>query len=97
MPKKEIKVGTKTTVKRVGQQVTDETEAKIPYREGEPEIPPPGWKEPKKTTIYLYDRDLKLIKQYQKELKKLYGNISASEIIRFALNTMNIKRFKTGY
>jgi hypothetical protein len=58
---------------------------------------PRGGDEPKRQGIYLYPRDIKLLKKYKGFLKKEHGNISISEIIRWAINTKDIKDFRRGY
>ena len=47
--------------------------------------------------VYLFRRDLKLLKKYQNELKNEHGKVTLSEIIRFAINTINIKHFHRGF
>ena len=94
---KKIEVPKTIKATTIGRADTPDQEGRLPHRDGEPEIAPPGWKSPHKTTIYLYQRDENLIKDYQKQLKKDFGKVSKLEIIRYALNTLNIKRFKVGY
>jgi hypothetical protein len=88
---------TKVEVKRVGQLRATQDESKIPFREGDQEIAPPGWKRAIRKNVYLYQRDLDILKEAKSKLRDLFGDIGDSELIRFALNTMNIDRYKSGY
>jgi len=47
--------------------------------------------------IYFYKRDIQLLKKYQEILKKEHGKVTISEIIRWAINTINIKHFHRGF
>ena len=47
--------------------------------------------------VYLFRRDLKLLRKYRNELEKEHGKVSTSEIIRWALNTVNIKYIHRGF
>ena len=47
--------------------------------------------------VYLFRRDIKLLKKYQKELEKEHGKVTLSELIRWAINTINIKHFHRGF
>lgn len=61
-------------------------------------IPPPrGSGEAIRQVVYMFRRDLKLLKEYQKELKKEHGKVTLSEIVRWAINTINIKHFHKGF
>ena len=66
----------------------EETQKKVPGRG-------PGKAE--RRIIYFFKRDLKLLKDVQKELKNEHGKVTLSELIRWAINTINFKDFHRGY
>ena len=82
---KEINLPKEITAKTIGKIVKSQDEKGMPFKEGELEITPPGNKKAEKVTIFLYSRDVELIKKFNK-LRKHKLTIIATTISESVLD-----------